>query len=146
MSKKLFLLPALLVMAAILFTPSCKDDSCDIAQSDFTGQYSVVEDCSSSAPAAYTVTITAGASEFDLKLANVWDSFTNAVDATIDCETITIPRQEPDNDDFFVEGSGTLEKRDNDVIVITISYTVTDETDPANIATDNCTSTVYTKL
>lgn len=146
MSKKLFLLPALLVIAALLFTPSCKDDSCDITQDDFKGQYAVVEDCTSSAPAAYTVTITVGASEFDVKLANVWDTFTNAVDATIDCETITIPRQEPDGDKFFVQGSGTLEKGDNDVIVITISYTVTDESDPANIDTDNCNSTIYTKL
>ena len=146
MSKKLFFLPALLTLFAAFFVVSCNDESCDIEQADFVGQYSVVEDCSASAPAAYNVTITAGASATELLLANVWDSFSAPVNATIDCGNITISRQEPDNDDFFVEGTGTLEKRDNDVVVITISYKVTDETDPANIATDNCSSTVYTKL
>ena len=148
MSKKLFFLPAFLMIAAALFIFSCGDDedTCDILQSDFVGQYSVDEDCSTSAPAAYNVTITAGTSTSEVRLANVWDSFGAAVVATIDCESITIARQEPDGDDYFIEGNGTLEKRDNDVIVITISYSVTDETDPANILTDVCTQTIYTKL
>lgn len=146
MSKRLFLLPALLIGAFLMLTPACKDSSCDIQQTDFLGQYAVVEDCSSSNPAAYNVTVTAGASEADVKLANFWGTFTNAVNASISCDVLTIDRQEPDNDKFFVEGSGTLEKRDNDVVVITITYSVTDETDPANKKTDNCTQTIYTKL
>lgn len=145
MSKKLFPFLALFV-AAFLFTPACKDSDCDIQQSDFLGQFAVVEDCSSSPPAAYNVTATAGASEFDVQLANFWGLFTNAVNATISCEVITIERQEPDNDGYFVEGSGTLEKRDNDVVIITLTYTVTDESDPQNILTDNCTQTIFTKL
>lgn len=147
MSKKLFLLPALMVAASIFFITSCgEDETCDIVQSDYTGQYSVNEDCSSSAPAAYTVTISAGSTDSEVLMANVWDSFGAAVKATIDCETITIARQEPDGDKYFIEGNGILEKRDNDVIVITLSYTVKDESDPANILTDACSQTIYTKL
>jgi len=147
MSKKLFLLPAILLMGATLFIFSCgEDDTCDITQSDFVGQYAVVEDCSSSAAAAYTVTITAGTSTSEILLANVWNTYAAAVKATIDCENLTIVRQDPDNDKYFIEGTGILEKRDNDVVIITISYSVSNETDPANIETDNCTQTIYTKL
>ncbi len=136
-----------MVAASIFFITSCDEDAtCDITQSDFTGQYSVSEDCSSSAPAAYTVTISAGSTDTEVLMANVWDSYAAAVKATIDCETLTIERQDPDGDKYFIEGNGILEKRDNDVIVITISYTVKNENDPANIETDACSQTIYTKL
>lgn len=143
MNKKLLVLPALLLGAILMFTTSCGDD-CKFDQKDFVGQYNVSEDCSSSAPSSYNVTVVANG-EVDVKITNVWNLFQNSVNATIDCETITIPRQEPDGDKYFVEGSGTIEKNDGN-ITINISYTVTDETDPANILTDNCSSTVYTKL
>lgn len=143
MSKKLFLLPALMLTASILLVTSCKKD-CSFNQKDYAGSYAVVEDCSNSPAAAYSVVITAGATETDLKLANVWGQFVAAVNATIDCETITIPRQEPDGDKFFVEGSGFIEKKDG-VTTITVSYTVTDESvTPAD--KDECTQTIYTKL
>ena len=144
MSKKLFLLPALMLVASVLFLSSCKKD-CSFKQDDYSGAFSVVEDCSASTPAAYSVVIAAGTTETDLNLINVWEYFGAATKATIDCETITIARQEPDGDKFFVEGSGFIEKN-NGVTTITLSYTVTDETDPAAIKSDNCTQTIYTKL
>lgn len=143
MNKKLLVLPALLLGAILMFTTSCGDD-CKFDQKDFIGQYNVTEDCSRSTPTSYNVTIVANG-EVDVKITNFWDSFGNSVNATIDCETISIPRQEPDGDKYFVEGSGTIEKNDGN-ITINITYTVTDENDPANILTDNCTSTVYAKL
>jgi hypothetical protein len=143
MNKKLLVLPALLLGAILMFTTSCGDD-CKIDQKDFVGQYNVSEDCSASSSSSYNVTIVANG-EVDVKISNFWGLFSNSVNATIDCESISIPRQEPDGDKFFVEGSGTLEKNDGN-ITINITYTVTDETDAANILTDNCSSTVYTKL
>jgi len=71
---------------------------------------------------------------------NVWDYFSADVDATIDGNVISIPRQEPDSDGFYVEGSGTI----NTTVtpnVITIDYKVTDETIPATIVTDDVNGT-----
>lgn len=144
MSKKLFLLPAIMLVAAVMFVSSCGKD-CSFTSDDYAGQYSVVEDCSASAASAYNVTVTKGATDTDLKMANVWNLFVAAVNATTSCETITIPRQEPDGDKFFIEGSGFIEKK-NGTTTITMSYTVSDETDAANIKKDECTQTIYTKL
>jgi hypothetical protein len=145
MSKKLFSLSALFFAAFVMFTATSCGDDCKFEQKDFVGSYLATEDCSASQATSYNVTITAGASETDVKVTNVWGLFANAVNATIDCETITISRQEPDNDGYFVEGSGIIEKNDGN-ITVNMTYTVTDENDPTNILTDNCTSTVYAKL
>jgi hypothetical protein len=144
MSKKLFFLPALFLGAFLMFTATSCGDDCKFEQKDFVGSYNVSEDCSASAAASYNVTIVANG-ETDVKLTNFWGLFVNSVNATISCETITIPRQEPDGDKYFVEGSGFIEKTDGN-ITINVTYTVTDESDPASIKTDNCSSTVYTKL
>jgi hypothetical protein len=144
MSKKLFFLPALLLVSAALYFSSCGDD-CKVKIEDFVGQFVVTEDCSNSQPSSYTVTITKGATDTEVKISNFWSLFGAAVTANVDCDFIDIPRQEPDNDKYFVEGSGTLSQED-DIIVINITYKVTDETDPANITTDNCTSTQYIKI
>ena len=140
MSKKLFLLPALLLAASVLFVTSCKKD-CSFKQADYTGSYFVDEDCTNSPAAAYTVAITTGASETELKLVNVWEFFNASVIATIDCETINIARQEPNGDGFFVVGSGFIEKKDG-ITTITLSYTVTDES-VTPFDSDECTGTVY---
>lgn len=142
MIKKLFL-PALLLVASVVYFSACTKD-CKFKQTDYTGQYSVTEDCSNSPASAYTVTVTANG-DTGLKITNFWGAFGNSVQATFDCETITIARQEPDNDKFFVEGSGFITK-DGNTVTLTISYTVSDETDAANIKKDECTQTVYTKL
>lgn len=145
MSKKLFLLPTLLlVLAAGALITSC-DKECETKQSDFTGTYNVVEDCSSSPAAAYNVTVSAGAADNEVLITNFWGLFQANVRATIDCDNITIDRQEPDGDDYFVEGSGTRTK-DGDRVTISFSYTVTDETGGTVNGTDNCTNTVFTKL
>ena len=143
MSKKLFILPAFIFGALLIFTGSSCGDKCKFDQKDFVGDYLVSEDCSASVATSYSVTLSANG-ETDVKITNVWNEFGNAVNATIDCETITIARQEPDSDGFFVSGSGIIEKSGGNV-TINLTYTVTDETDPANIDTDNCSSTVYTK-
>lgn len=144
MSKKLFFLPALFFAAFVMFTSTSCGDKCDFDQKDFVGQYNVSEDCSASAPSSYNVTITADG-ETGLRLTNVWGLFGGAVKATFDCETLTISRQEPDNDGYFIEGSGIIEKSGGN-ITINMTYTVTDETVPGDIKSDNCSSTVYTKL
>ena len=144
MTKKLFLLPALLLVASALFVTSCTKD-CKVKQDDYVGQFLATENCTSGA-ASYNITIVRGASDTELKISNFWDLFLNSVDATIDCETITIARQQPDAaDQYFVEGSGFYEKT-NGVETITISYTVTKEAGGSVISTDNCSQTVYTKL
>ena len=142
MIKKLFL-PAVLLTASAMFFASCGKD-CKFDQNDYTGQYAVSEDCSASPAASYTVTVTADG-ETGVKFTNFWGLFGAAVDASFDCETVSIARQEPDGDGYFVEGSGFIEKAD-DQVTLTISYTVTDETDPANIKSDECTQTIFVKL
>ncbi len=138
MIKKLFIFSALALVASALFVTSCKKD-CSFNQKDYVGSYFVDEDCSTSAPVTYEVNIVAGATETDLKLSNVWDAFGASVNATIDCEVITIARQEPDGDKYFVEGSGTIDKTDG-VTTITLNYTVTNEAvTPAEV--DNCSTT-----
>ena len=177
MSKKLFLLPTLLLGAFLLFTPSCtetdlckdlegkcgngqcfdgecvcdvgyeKDASgiCTIKTIDkITGSYAVTEDCSLSAPASYVAAITANGSD-KVNITNVWGLFQNVVTATIDSPTkLTIARQEPDRDKFFVQGTGEVTVNASGKTVITWSYTVTDE-NKAAIVTDNCTNTVFVK-
>jgi hypothetical protein len=142
MSKKLFILPAILLVASMMFVTSCGKD-CKFDQADYAGTYVTSEDCSASLPAAYAVIILAGTTETDVKITNVWDKFIAGVNATIDCETISIPRQEPDGDQYFVEGSGFIEKNDG-VTTITLSYTVSDES-VTPIAKDECTQTIYIK-
>jgi hypothetical protein len=144
MSKKLLILPAILLGAVLVFTNTSCGEKCKFDQKDFVGQYNVQEKCSASQASNYNVTISAGTSETDVKIGNFWGLFNNSVNATIDCDIITIARQEPDNDKFFVEGSGVIEKNDGN-ITINMSYKVTDETD-STVQTDNCNSTVYTKL
>lgn len=138
MSKKLFILPTLLLVASTMFVSSCKKD-CSFKQADYIGSYGVSEDCSLNGDAAYIAGITVGASETDLKFINFWGLFLASVDATIDCETINIPRQEPDGDGYFVEGSGTIEKNSG-VTTVSVSYTVTKES-VTPIVTNTCTAT-----
>ncbi|MBC7776473.1 MAG: hypothetical protein H7246_13650 [Phycisphaerae bacterium] len=145
MSKKLFLIPALLIAAfGVAFLPSCKKD-CKFDTADYSGQYAISEDCSNSAPASYAIIVTAGASDTEIKIANFWNTFGAAVNASIDCETITISRQDPDNDGYFVEGSGTIDKS-NSITTITLTYTVSDETVPGVVDKDECSGSIFIKL
>ncbi len=53
------------------------------------------------------------------------DYFVNSINATVSGKTITIARQEPDNDDYFVEGTGTFNTSTN---TITWTYKIIDGT------------------
>ncbi len=119
---------------------------CTVLTADkFIGQYSVEEDCSASASSSYTTTITAGTGLNGVNITNFWGLFQNSVKATIDGNTITIARQEPDNDDYFVQGSGTVVVGANGKSTITFTYTVSDES-VSPIANDVCTNTIYTEI
>lgn len=114
------------------------------AREKFLGSWNVVEDCSSSPAAAYDITSSPGSTIIDVNITNFWGLFVAQVKATVDGDVITIDRQEPDGDGFFVEGTGTIDVSGAKP-VITATYTVTDETDPANILSDICTGSVWTK-
>lgn len=103
----------------------------------FLGSFTVSDVCTSSGTASYVVPVTSSTgSMLEVKLTNFWGTFTNQVTATVSGTTITIARQEPDADGYFVQGTGTISGS-----TITWSYTITDETDPANIISDACSST-----
>lgn len=118
------------------------DGLCNVEQrAKFKGTWTASDNCSLSGTASYTVTVnesTAGISE--VKITNFWGSFVNQATATIDANgtTINIARQEPDSDLFFIQGSGNINAAGNS---ITWNYTISDETDAQNIASDICSST-----
>jgi hypothetical protein len=92
--------------------------------------YTVVEDGTSSASATYTGTIVAsGTDSTALNLGNVWGVFVNTVRGTVNGSTVTIARQQPDADGYWVEGNGTM----NSTGVMTLKYKITYE--PAGVLT-----------
>lgn len=170
MNKRLVYSLALL-LSMVAFAPSCGDSDpckdvecgngtcfegdcvCDVGYAKdasgqctlkFTGQYAVAEDCSNSAPSSYTITLTEGASGNEVNITNFWGLFKNVVKASVDGNTITIARQEPDNDEFFVQGSGSISQEGNQ-IVITLTYTVSDESGPTPV-NDVCTNSRFVKI
>ena len=72
-----------------------------------------------------------------LLISGFWNAFLAPVSATLSGDAITIDRQEPDADSYFVQGSaveatpGTLGA----------NYRITGEDDPTAILTDICQST-----
>ncbi len=101
----------------------------------FLGTWSASDNCSSSGTATYITVTSTGTSEGQVSIANFWGLFTNAVSATISGDTITIARQEPDGDGYFVEGTGTFSNGQ-----INWTFKVTEEAGGVVITTDNCTS------
>jgi hypothetical protein len=90
--------------------------------------WQVTEDGTQSTAASYIINITPnGTVANGIYISNVWDNFVGTVNATVNGSTITIPRQAPDSDGFYVEGTGTLNSNLNPV-TITVKYKVTDET------------------
>lgn len=113
--------------------------------SELKGSYWVVEDCSSSISSQYSTYIDFNG-ERQLIIIKFWELFVAPVVATYESPVkLRIARQEPDNDNYFVEGEAALNIDDSGKITITFKYTVKDETDPLNIQTDSCNNTVYTK-
>jgi hypothetical protein len=95
--------------------------------------YQVIEDGTSSTAGNYTITMAqASTDSVSLYISNVWNSFANATKATVSGNTITIARQAPDADGYYVEGSGTYNNG-----IITMKYKVTDETALPVILTDD---------
>lgn len=170
MSKKLFLFSALLFGMTIALVPACNGDKCPdtcgngvcledgacdcdpgyeydadgictvLIQDKFKGLFNVSENCSNN---PYQVEIVTNADVTKVGIKNFWDLFQNQVVATVSGTTITIARQEPDNDDFFVEGSGTLSTNTAGKAVITLTYTVRDESvTPADVSTCSATYTL----
>lgn len=102
-----------------------------------TATYAAVETGSSSGSSTYALTIGPSSASIEkVLIGNAWGSFVNTVVATVSGSTITIARQQPDNDNYYIEGTGTISGS-----VITVSYKVTDETVPSAILTDNVTGT-----
>ena len=73
--------------------------------------------------ATYTSSIVNGTAITEVKISNFSDDyFNNDIKATVSGNTITIPSQQPDNDMYYVEGSGTYNSADKK---ITWTYTIT---------------------
>ncbi len=113
-------------------------ETCDIlSRTKTVSDWNVEEDGSLSAADNYDVTITANSNDAKaIYIGNMYNAFSNAVNATVNGNVITIDRQEPDGDGYFVRGTGTI---DESVTPnrINFEYTVTNENDPLNIITDN---------
>lgn len=113
----------------------------------FIGQWNVADVCSTSGTSNYNVTVLAGTGSnlLEVRITNFWGTFANAVTATVDASgTITITRQQPDNDNYFVVGSGAISSTLN---TITFTYTITQEDAAGNVlATDACNSVTWTKI
>ena len=170
MSKKLFLFSALLFGMTVALVPACNGDKCPdtcgfgicledgacdcdpgyeydtdgicnvLIQSKFVGIYTASENC---VTGPYLVEIVTNADVTKVGIKSFWKLFQNQVIATVDGTTLTIARQEPDNDNFFVEGSGTLSTNASGKKVISLNYTVKDE-DPMDPSTTTC-ATTYTE-
>lgn len=113
-----------------------------LQRAKFLGSFAVIDSCSNTGTASYNCSITANSTDVvSVNITNFWGTFTNAVVATVSGNTITIARQKPDVQDFYVVGTGTISGT-----VITFSYTITDETDPNAIITDNCNNVTWTKI
>jgi hypothetical protein len=124
------------------------DGKCTVKIVDaFIGNFTVNETCSKSGTASpYIVGIAAGTGTNELLLSGFYGTttgFQKAVKATYNGKSITIARQEPDNDKFFVEGSGTI-NTDSKPYKITMSYKVTDE-ETSTIVTNQCNNVIFTK-
>ncbi len=107
----------------------------------FIGSWTVTDACTASSSSSYTVTTTKNNTILlDLNITNFWDVFNASVVANVNGSTFNIPRQEPDNDDFFVEsvGDATINAALNRV---NVTFVITDETVPGVVAADTCTST-----
>lgn len=109
----------------------------------FLGTWAVSDVCSNSGNSSYTVVVSKNASGItEISITNFWGTFQAAVKGTVTGNTFTIPRQEPDNDGFFVESTGTVTINELETR-INMTFTVTEEPIGGGtvIATDNCTST-----
>lgn len=122
-------------------TAGYEGDSCQtLVRTKFIGSWGVSDDCSQSGTATYTVGVAASPTAVDqVLISNFWGVFVNDVVATVSGEELTIAIQEPDGDDFFVSGSGTLSGT-----TMTITYNIEDRTGTPTV-TDVCTNSTWVK-
>lgn len=100
----------LFLISCVLVATGCGDDD-EMMVDDrekFLGTYQAADQCSITGVDNYSVTITAGAGPNEVNISNFWDVTTNPTTATVSGDEITIPRQDPDNDQVFASGSGTI--------------------------------------
>ena len=116
------------------------DGNCNVkVQDKFVGtSYTVHDECDLGID-DYNSSIAANSDLTKVNLNKVWGLFQKATVATITGTSLTIARQEPDSDGYFVQGSGTLATGTKTVLTLTIK--VTKESAGTVISTDNCTST-----
>ena len=73
-----------------------------------------------------------------LLISDFWGVFLAPVRASLSADELTIDRQEPDADAYFVQGSGVVQDEPGS---LSFDYRVSDENDPTAIVTDRCQST-----
>jgi hypothetical protein len=105
---------------------------CTGSNEKFKGSYTVFDTCSLSKTASYNVVVNAGSIVTEVLVTNFWNQFKNATKATVSGAAITIARQDPDKDKFFITGNGTITDK-----IIKWNYTITDET-TGTIKSDAC--------
>ena len=118
------------------------DGSCTVeSRAKMLGTYAVAETCGA-ASTAYLALVANGTAVTDVNISNFWGVFINNVVATVDGDAITIASQEPDGDNYFVDGSGTFSKGATTADdKITMSYTITEKDDAgAVLSTTTCTA------
>ena len=115
---------AIAVICTMFIFTSCKKE--ELAREKFLGTYSMTDACSVTGAATYTVTITASsADENKVLISNLW-YFNNTVSAEIEGNNMVIVRQEPDGDDYEIQGNGTYSNAGD---LISLNYNAID---PAN--------------
>lgn len=109
----------------------------------FLGNYTITEQCALSQLSSYEISIVAGSSLNEVKINNFWGIFINPVIASITGNNISFAAQEPDQDDFVVEGSGSIDTSQTPN-VMTITYTITNLN--GGPITEVCTNSMFVKL
>ena len=103
--------------------------------------YAVVELGTRSGSKSYSVVVKGSStSNTKLLITNFWGLFTNPVTATISGSKVTLARQEPDADKYFVEGSGVYANGK-----ITMTYKVTNEAVTPITTDDFAGTSIWTK-
>ncbi len=118
------------------------DGACNVeVRTKMLGVYNVVE-TAGAIVSPFVSSIAVGSSISEIKFSNFYGLYVNAVVATVDGDAITIARQEPDGDGFFVIGNGTFVKGATTADdKINLSYTVTEEdATGAVLSTTVCTA------
>lgn len=94
-------------------------DSCSIvSRTKFLGNWTAKDSFNNTATGTYTAAISAATEITGVFIGNFSKGFFLAdVKATISGNTLTIQRQQPDNDTFFVTGSGTYNPGANTISI-----------------------------